>query len=286
MQNRIAMYVIEHGFGYPVGTVSGDVLTLWDRLVRGETQVTMEVWLPNQKDDWDQALFDRSVISLGKSLDDNWQGFVIPTYTADGNQLTSFISIREFVDTFDSPEGDHKAILVNCPRDSECHEINKTKIKSYGLEEHIRLETAESFSDLVSSLESAYQSNNPWLGYMWGPSILSRDLDLTVLTEPEYTDRCWDTNKRCAYPVSKVLMAAHPSLATRAPEVVEFLSKWNFSSKSQVELEGWMDDNNATLEETAVWFLVWRSKIWGDWVPEDVRVRIQAGLPPKILPTR
>ncbi len=35
LQNRIVMYVVEHGYGHPVDTVSGDTIALFDGLMDG-----------------------------------------------------------------------------------------------------------------------------------------------------------------------------------------------------------------------------------------------------------
>ncbi len=80
IQNRIAMFIVEHGYGYPVDQISGETRVLWDNLLDGDSLVTMEIWLPNQQEAWDKAIIDGAVIPLGKSLDANWQGFVVPTY--------------------------------------------------------------------------------------------------------------------------------------------------------------------------------------------------------------
>ena len=84
LQNRIAMYIVENGYGYPVDTLFGDTIPLFNGLIKGDTQVTMEIWLPNQQEAWDKAVADGSVLAVGHSLDDNWQSaFVIPTYVAN-----------------------------------------------------------------------------------------------------------------------------------------------------------------------------------------------------------
>ena len=81
----------------------------------------------------------------------------------------------------------------------------------------------------------------------------------------------------CAYPTSRVLMAVHPSMITRAPEVVEFLRKWEFKADSQVAAEGWMAENKAAVDEAAIWFLK-NDDVWTGWVPEDVKSKVQEAL--------
>ena len=55
LQNRIAQYIVEHGYGYPTDVKFGATLPLFEGLQRGDTDVTMEIWLPNQDEAWDKA---------------------------------------------------------------------------------------------------------------------------------------------------------------------------------------------------------------------------------------
>ena len=64
------------------------------------------------------------------------------------------------------------------------------------------------------------------------------------------------------------MIAVHPSLAARAPDVVDFLRKWDFDAGTQVSVEGWMAENKADAEEAAVWFLKNNEAAWTPWVTE------------------
>ena len=48
VQNRIAQYLVEKGYDYPTDLVFGATVPLFQGLRGGDTQVTMEIWLPNQ----------------------------------------------------------------------------------------------------------------------------------------------------------------------------------------------------------------------------------------------
>ena len=115
--------------------------------------------------------------------------------------------------------------------------------------------------------------------------MLSEELDLTILKEPEYTDECWATNQGCAYPTARVLIAVHPSMLTIAPDLVQFLGKWDFTARRLSRSMKWMGDNNATVEETAIFFLkTWPSN-WNRWVPDDVAQRVQSALAEEMGPS-
>ena len=248
IQNRIAMFIVEHGYGYPVDLISGETQVLWDNLLDGDSLVTMEVWLPNQQEAWDEAIIDGAVIPLGKSLDANWQGFVVPTYLITHPKLTRSNDLKDVIDIIDEdnirffvPPGtgvgiDIKAVLVTCPVGTECHDINLAKLKAYNLEDDVELVVPSSLFALQDSLERAYSEERAWLGYMWGPSRLS-ELDLTILKEPDYSEECWATTKGCAYPTADVLVAVNPIMLNIAPDVVEFLRNWDFTTRRQTLTE-------------------------------------------------
>lgn len=290
IQNRIAMYIVENGYGYPVDKISGETLDLWDDLLDGDSLVTMEIVLPNQQEAWDAAIIDGAVIPLGESSDENWQGFVVPSYVAKDRPLLHLQDIAEedYIDLFVDPdkrfEPEKKAVLVTCPIGTECHEINQAKMKAYKLEDDVELVVPASLFALEDSLERAYAEGRPWLGYMYGPSRLSEELELTVLREPEYTDECWATTKGCAYPTARILIAVHPSMVTIAPDVVEFLLKWDFTARRLILSQKWMGDNNANEEQTAVFFLKTWPADWVRWVPEDVAQRVQSALADEMGP--
>ena len=50
VQNRIAQYIVEKGYGYPTEVVFGSTLPLLQGLRRGDTQVSMEIWVSNQNE--------------------------------------------------------------------------------------------------------------------------------------------------------------------------------------------------------------------------------------------
>ena len=81
VQNRIAQYIVEKGYGYPTDVVFGGTLPLLQGLRRGDSHITMEIWLPNQDEAWNEAVATGEVVSIGLSLGKDWQSaFVIPAY--------------------------------------------------------------------------------------------------------------------------------------------------------------------------------------------------------------
>ena len=278
LQNRIAMYIVENGYGYPVDTLFGDTIPLFNGLIKGDTQVTMEIWLPNQQEAWDKAVADGSVVAVGHSLDDNWQSaFVIPTYVANENPgLRSVQDLPQFKELFATAETGGRARLVSCPAGWECEKTNEAQVEAYGLQGSIDLINPGSQDALFASLNGAYIKGDPWLGYLWGPTKIASELDLTLLEEPPCADGA-GPETGCGYPPANILIAVNPELRDRAPEVIQFLEKFTLTSKIEGETEVWMGDNDATTEEAAVWFLK-NQDVWVKWVPENVAANVRDAL--------
>ena len=278
IQVRAAAFIVEHGFGYPTELIAGDTVSLFQGLINGDTNVTMEIW-PGQQP-WIDDLEDPSIIEfLGDSLDTNWEGWVIPQYVKDENPgLVSVSDLPEYMELFVTADSRGKARFIDCVPGWACEQANGNKVVAYGLEDVLELVKPGSGAALFEDLESTYNRGEPWLGYIWGPTKPTATLDLYRLEEPEWTKECWDSHQGCAYPDSEVRIAVHHTLLEAAPDIVEFLRAWDFSASVQVESEIWLSDNNATPDEAAVWYLSNNPDVWGAYVPDDVAERVLAAL--------
>ena len=245
----------------------------------------MEAWLPNYDPQWEKGLAEGSIIPLGNSLDDNWQStFVVPTYVLEQNPgLNSVTDLPEYIDLFKTRRSGEKIRLVNCLAEWACAEINEKKVKAYGLNGIIYLEEFKSKDAFSRSLEEAYENREPWLGYMWSPTPLATKLDLTPLAEPPHTEACWNSDKAGVYPVSKVRIVVHSSLLERAPQVMEFLRKWDLDTDTQVAVEERYSETG-DYDETVGWFLKNHEDVWIRWVTPEVFEKIRAIITPQLTP--
>ena len=279
IQVRVAKYIVEHGYGYPTDAVAGDTISLFEGLKNNDTDVTMEIWLPNQQEVWDAALESGVVVDVGKSLEDNWQGFVVPQYVKDANPgLVSVSDIPDHMELFVTPDSNGKARFVDCIPGWACEVVNSEKIVTYGLEDSVELVNPGSGAGLFADLEAAYARGDNWLGYLWGPTKPSAELDLYILEEPTYSDECWESGKGCAYPTAEIKIAVHETLIDRAPELVQFFRRWDFTAGSHIATEAWMTENNETTDAAAVYYLQNFSDIWEGYVPADVAARVHEAL--------
>ena len=278
IQSALAQYIVHHGYGYPVDERPGATIPLFQGLLGGDIDVTLEIWLPNQNNVWLPALDEGAVIPVGNSLNEQWQSaFVIPTYLADANpDLRHVDDLKDHMDLFDQEDG--KIVLWTCPGSWGCHETNNRQVAAYGLQDVVTLKPAEGGGPLFASLQGAYDKNEAWLGYLWAPSVPANTLDLTRLEEPEACQDNAPEDPDCAYGVGPVRIAVHPSMVQRAPEVIEMLRLWSFTDPQIGEVLQYRSQTDASAEEAAIWFLTNREAIWTGWVPGDVADRVKAAL--------
>ena len=283
LQNRIAQYIVEYGYGYPTDVKFGATLPLFQGLKRGDTHVTMEIWLPNQDEAWEEARSEGAVLSVGKSLGSDWQSaFVIPAYLQEQYpDLDSVEDLKEqqYKDLFKTAETGDKARLVSCIIGWACEEVNAKQVSGYGLDDHVQIINPGDGAALNADLYGAYERQEPWLGYQWGTNDPALVLDLVRLDEPGYSDQCWFTTKACAYEDATILIAVNPDLPGNAPDVVEMLRNWDFNIDIYKEVVRWQGDNpEADTQATALWWLNSFPNIWGEWVTDDAMAAIQAAL--------
>ena len=132
---------------------------------------------------------------------------------------------------------------------------------------------------MFAEVYRAYEKREPWLGYMWGTGDPALMLDLVRLEETPYSDECWFTTQACAFEDATILIAIDPELQVRAPEVVDFLRKWDFNIDVYQGVVRWMGDNpDASKEEAAVAWLNDSGDVWSHWVPADTASKIYDAL--------
>ncbi|GIS93606.1 MAG: periplasmic substrate-binding protein [Dehalococcoidia bacterium] len=301
VQNGVARYIVEHGYGYPTNQIEGSTLPLFQGLRKGDVDLTMEIWLPNQDTAWNEAVKAGEVIPVGKSLEDNWQSsFLIPQYMQDANpELDSIEDLKEdkFKSLFEQEGG--KVVLLGCIAGWGCRtmqegdETGPGQIVGMGLEDHVVLRDPGTAGALAAAIEAAFAKEDPILFYYWGPTALAHQLATGVgyvdLEQPDPSE-CADNSPihGCSFPAAEIMIAMNTELVNDAPELISFFQNWDWSAGNQLAAEGWYGENQESLtnegktsEEiysaTGVWYLQ-NNDAWESWVPDDVAANVKAAL--------
>ena len=129
-------------------------------------------------------------------------------------------------------------------------------------------------------MKAAYAKGEPWFGYYWAPTPALGQLDMTAIEEPAYSEAVWNTNHACAYPAVHVNIMVNAELPNRAPEVVEFLRAYTTTTAQVNDALGYMDANNASPADAAVYYLQKYESTWTKWIPyTEVINKVKAALP-------
>ena len=289
VQNGVARYIVEHGYGYPTSQIEGQTVPLFQGLRKGDIDITMEIWLPNQNAVWNEAVRAGEVIPVGRSLEDNWQStFVIPGYVQDANPgLVNVQDLKkdEYRALFAQPDSGGKAVLLGCLAAWNCRAVNEGQLEAYGLRDHVELRDPGTSGALAAAIQGAYLKEEPVLFYYWGPTKLASDLDMRLLEQPD-PSTCPDNDPvhGCEFPAAQIMIAMNTSLVDEAPELIAFFRNWDWSAVNQLAADGWYaenKDNYDTSEEaysaTGVWYLK-NNDGWKGWVPADVLAGVEAAL--------
>lgn len=296
--NRMAQYILEEGYGYETGSIPGETIPLFQGMLSGDIQVSMEIWA-DQLEGWDEALEEGTVQDLGLSIDETVQGWYVPTYVIEGDEergiepmapdLQSIEDLPDYWELFEDPEDDSKGRFYDCIAGWECERVNEVKFEAYGLGEYYNRFLPGSGPALATSLVTAYEQGEPWLGYYWGPTWIFGQVELTQIEEPENTEECWDNiytaieeggtvEEACAYPAVPVHTAVTTDFYEAAPDVMEFLENVDFTMEEISEILAAMNDQELDAEGGAEWFLREKTDKWHEWVPQQVADDVDAAL--------
>jgi len=301
VQNGVARYIVEHGYGYPTSQIEGSTLPLFQGLRKGDIDLTMEIWLPNQDAAWNEAVKAGEVIPVGKSLEDNWQSsFLIPKYMQDANpELDSVEDLKEdqFKSLFEQEGG--KVVMLGCIAGWGCRtmqdgdDTGPGQIVGMGLEDHVVLRDPGTSGALAAAIEGAFAKEDPLLFYYWGPTALAHKLETEVgivdLEQPDPSTCAGNSPIHgCSFPPAEIMIAMNTELVMDAPELITFFKNWDWSAGNQLAAEDWhaanseaLADKGASSEEifsaTGAWYLK-NNDAWKSWVPADVAANVEAAL--------
>jgi glycine betaine/proline transport system substrate-binding protein len=299
VHNRIAGLIIEKGLGYPIKFIQGETIMLNTALIQakgGEApNVNMETWTENWQELYDEGLAkgkdastDQGFINLGPNFPNSVQGWYVPRYVVEGDEkrgikamapeLKSVFDLPKHWKLFKDPEDPSKGRFHSCIPGWSCALVNEKKFDAYGIKENYNIMQPGSGPALAASMETAYKRGKPWLGYYWAPTWVLGKLDMVQLEEPAFDQKIWDTTKACEYPAVKCDILVHKTLPEKAPDVVEFLKKYETTLDINNKFLAYMQDEKASTDQAAAWFLKKYEDLWTAWVPADVVEKVKAAL--------
>lgn len=288
VHNRIAGFIIEHGYAMAVDYTFADTVPGLLALERGDAQLSMEIWRDNIADVWERGMRRGRFVDLGRNFPDAPQGWYVPTYVIEGDpergiaplapDLRTVADLARYWELFRDPEVPTKGRFYNAPAGWVVHDHNLDKLKAYGLLDVFAPFDPGSDAALVASMAGAYQRGEPWVGYYWEPTWVMGVYDMTLLEEPTYSDECWDADKACAFKPAEVLIGANAAWLRNHPEIEQFLRNYETTLAQNNDMLAYMNRESASVDEAALYFLRTYEDVWQAWVPDDVAEKVRAAL--------
>lgn len=287
LHNQIAGLIIREGYGYKTDFMPGSEQASLIGVSTGDIDVHMEVWTGNNIDKYNEFKDNGDIIELALNFDDNKQGLYVPTYVIKGDpkrgikpmapDLKYIHDLPKYWELFKDPEDPNKGRIYGSIPGWTADEVLQAKHENYGLNKQYNYFKPGSGTTLATSLTDAIKEGKPWVGYYWEPTWITGKYDLILLEDAPYSDEKWK-GYLCEFPSQRLTIVVQNKLPEQAPEVTAFLENYHTNSALVSETLAYMENNGATLEETAKWFLTEHEEIWIDWVSGEVAEKVKASL--------
>lgn len=279
----VATFLMEQGYGCAVTVVpSSTVPAVTSVSETGEPDILTELWLSSLPN-YAKLEAQGTVRTLTEVLSDGGQeGWWVPQYLAEAHpEVTTIEGILANPDLVGgrfhrSPDGWAAAIVDSSLAKAWDLEGNGIEVFAHG-----------SGETLATSIAAAYADKEPWFGYYWAPTSVLGKYPMVMVDLGEFDAEIHACNSKadCAtvgkspYPRARVITAVTPGFAEQNPEIVEMLTNLRFTNDQMGAILAWQEDNGASSEEAAVWFLSNNSDIWAGWVNDAARENLAALIP-------
>lgn len=292
---EVARFIAQHGYGCRSEVIPGSTIPLLNGMIRGDIDVTMEIWKVNVLEIWNPAVESGQVKDLGVNFPDAAQAWYVPRYLVEGDNapakgLRSVADLPRFAELFRDPEEPSKGRFYNCIAGWGCETVNTKKLHAYGLLDSFTNFRPGTGAALAAAIDSNLLRKRPIVFYYWGPTwLLGKHADnIVMLEEPAYDAEIWaelervddpaTTKRATAYPTVPVYVAVNGRFGEQAPKLVGFLSKYQTTNAMVSEMLNYMQETDATAADAAKHFLKTREDVWTGWLPVDVAARVKAAL--------
>jgi glycine betaine/proline transport system substrate-binding protein len=294
LNNSIAKFVIEKGYGYPVETVETTTPIAEVALARGELDIWLELWQQNWQDAYDKHIAAGDFLNVGSIYEAGPQFFLVPEWVAEEYDIKTIEDLKrpDVVELFKNPENPRKGAFINCVSGWECAQINRAKFRAYGLDEYYDIIEPGSTGAMDAALVGPQKRKQPVFGYYWAPTALVGMFDWYVIEEPEYSQEAWaevlkgvadrdyTPKQASAYETLPVDIGVYKGTPEKAPDVYELLKKMSVGLAPINETLAWADENDVSpnSEEIAVYYLKNYEDRWTSWMPAENAQKVKDAL--------
>jgi glycine betaine/proline transport system substrate-binding protein len=282
--NSIAARILETGYECETEMVTGAMVPLFAALGRGDVDVFMDVWIPNNQEVWAETQEDGAV-ELGVMYNDATEGWYVPRFVIEGDadrgieamapDLQTVADLADHWELFTDPEDPDMGRFLNCPIGWGCEQRNNDRLVAYGLDETYVNFRPGTGAALDSAFASANRRGVPVLGYYWEPTWLLGVHDMVKLDEPACTD---DETVACAFSQTPASVVASGEFVEAADALEAFFAAMQTSSAEVSAILAYMQENDADRDAAAEYYLRTFGDTWSAWVTDEAAARINDAL--------
>ncbi len=278
---EVSKFLLEQGYGCTIEKVPSATTTSVASLAEnGEPDIVTELWLNSTGDVYAKLEAEGKVSRLADVIaPGGLEGWWVPEYLAEANpELATIEGVLANPDLVGGR-------FNNCPDGWGCRIVNDNLVKALDMEgAGIEVFNHGSGETLATSIAAAYENQEPWFGYYWGPTSVLGQYKMTKVAIGDIDTEIHSANQNkdnsspgvSDFPPAPVLTVATADLAEQKPEVAELMSRVSFSVDLMSGLLAWQEENSASAEEAAVYFLTTQSDVWSQWVNDAAGEKLSA----------
>ena len=276
----VAAFLMEQGYGCDVTKVpSSTTPSLASVAETGKPDVVTELWT-NGTPAYQELSDAGTIVTLTDVLSDGGvEGWWIPKYVVDEHPelatLEGLLANPELVGSR----------FHQCPEGWGCKNINAALAQAVDLEGNgFEVFQHGSGETMATAIAAAFENQEPWLGYYWAPtSVLGKyemvQVDLGKFDEKTHlcnADPDCEEVGLSSYPIGPVKTVVTTDFQEREPAIAELMTNVAFTNDEMGAVLAWQEAENASADETAVYFLTNYSDVWQTWVNDDAREKLAA----------
>lgn len=286
---NVDQIILSQAYGCNALLVPGDTLPTFNTMVKeGRPDVAPEMWINAVRERFDTEVADGTLQIAAESLSDGGvEGWWIPNFVAEAHpEIKSIEDALKRPDLFPAPEGQDRGAVHSCPPGWSCRISTANLFRAYKAEENgFGLFPTDTPSALIETIATAFEENRGWLGYYWAPTAVLGKYEMVRLDfGVRHNKTEWDTctavadcpdPKPNAWPKSKVYTVTTDQFRRSDPAAFAYLSKRSWSNRTINRLMAWTNDNQASAQEGAMYFLRTNEELWSTWVAPEAAEKLK-----------
>jgi glycine betaine/proline transport system substrate-binding protein len=277
---RITEFLAAQGYGCDVTVVPSATTTAITSLAENnEPDIVPELWVNSAPAYFDLEAEGKLVKASAVFAEGGSENWWVPDYLVAAHpELATIEGVLANPDLVGGR-------FHNCPDGWGCRIANDNLVKAFDFDgQGMEVFNHGSGETLAATMAAAYENQEPWFGYYWGPTAVLGRYNMVPVDMGPYdaeihacnqTQDC-ATPQISAYPAAPVLTVVTADFAERNPEVFELVSNISFGTQELSSLLAWQLDNKASAEEAAVHFLTTNQDTWKSWINEGAATKLGA----------